>query len=612
MNEELEDWENMVRTGINHGGIKLQPYEIQQIQQEFIPNLRKNIQNLKSQLEGNPQALHLSNNYLQRQLQENLKYAAENGQTKMRYPTSETAAKIEGYQKKPKWFNQEGEEVILTNDSYDPITLEIKPQYKETFGNFTHSSPEYTPQHQTILKKYADFPKLFQKLFKDQQVRTAVDAKGNTWYEVDVPKGYLSREWQFKKGGKMNILEFLKNGSGIHIKEKNKGKFTSYCGGKVTNECIQKGKNSSNPAIRKRATFADNARHFKHEKGGELIKKAQYGAPLNISSEDIQGGLRFLNNGLNKVLGVLNTPVAGQASTQATLPNGSQITIPGVQGGAPEYLPGRLGRVPQLKNRAWLEKSNPIVDEGSLQAAKDWVQMLKEQRGRIVKGGRPKGSKNVPKEAPVETPVQKIETSYAQSGTSRERFLENRRMGISKRGRVSSNDKNARALEAKGDARITNAGNSNLRKAQLQQVERNLNKYPKHEVEKFKNKTLLNMYRKGRSEADIQKATKEFYKYLANTYGYFKEGGILKAQLGTELTQFKDSENPNAVGGDIVNSYLRNQLMIPYLNKQKEDYEKWKLYMKQQSNTQKSSLLDNVINTGVSFGVDYLKSKLGI
>ena len=73
-----------------------------------------------------------------------------------------------------------------------------------------------------------------------------------------------------KQGGKMNILEFLKNGSGIHIKEKNKGKFTSYCGGKVTNECIQKGKNSSNPAIRKRATFAANARKWKHQQGGNI------------------------------------------------------------------------------------------------------------------------------------------------------------------------------------------------------------------------------------------------------------------------------------------------------------------------------------------------------
>ena len=75
-----------------------------------------------------------------------------------------------------------------------------------------------------------------------------------------------------KQKSKMNILEFLKNGSKIHIKEKNKGKFTSYCGGKVTDKCIQRGKNSSNPAIRKRATFADNARHFKHRLGGSIVQ----------------------------------------------------------------------------------------------------------------------------------------------------------------------------------------------------------------------------------------------------------------------------------------------------------------------------------------------------
>lgn len=62
-------------------------------------------------------------------------------------------------------------------------------------------------------------------------------------------------------GGKMNYLYFLKYG-GIHIKPENKGKFTSYCGGKVTEECIQKGKHSSSAAIRKRATFAANARKW--------------------------------------------------------------------------------------------------------------------------------------------------------------------------------------------------------------------------------------------------------------------------------------------------------------------------------------------------------------
>lgn len=75
---------------------------------------------------------------------------------------------------------------------------------------------------------------------------------------------------QKKQGGKINMIEFLKKGSGIHIKKENRGKFTSYCGGKVTDECIQKGKNSSNPAIRKRATFAANARKWKHKEGGLL------------------------------------------------------------------------------------------------------------------------------------------------------------------------------------------------------------------------------------------------------------------------------------------------------------------------------------------------------
>ena len=57
-----------------------------------------------------------------------------------------------------------------------------------------------------------------------------------------------------------SFIPVNKKGSGIHIKKKNRGKFTEYCGGKVTEECIRKGKNSPNPTIRKRATFAQNVR----------------------------------------------------------------------------------------------------------------------------------------------------------------------------------------------------------------------------------------------------------------------------------------------------------------------------------------------------------------
>mgnify|MGYP003490428179 CR=1 FL=1 len=40
----------------------------------------------------------------------------------------------------------------------------------------------------------------------------------------------------------------LKKG-GIHIKKKNRGKFTEYCGGKVTAKCIARGKRSKKSAF---------------------------------------------------------------------------------------------------------------------------------------------------------------------------------------------------------------------------------------------------------------------------------------------------------------------------------------------------------------------------
>lgn len=64
----------------------------------------------------------------------------------------------------------------------------------------------------------------------------------------------------FKLGGR--LINRYKKGHKIHIKKKNRGKFTDYCGGKVTGACIAKGKRSSSPTIRKRATFAANARKW--------------------------------------------------------------------------------------------------------------------------------------------------------------------------------------------------------------------------------------------------------------------------------------------------------------------------------------------------------------
>lgn len=89
----------------------------------------------------------------------------------------------------------------------------------------------------------------------------------------------------------MNNLEifgipYLKKGKGIHIKKENRGKFTDYCGGEVTNECIQRAKKSKNPKLRKRATFAANSRRWakKHQEGGTIRK---YYIGQKITTENI-------------------------------------------------------------------------------------------------------------------------------------------------------------------------------------------------------------------------------------------------------------------------------------------------------------------------------------
>lgn len=90
----------------------------------------------------------------------------------------------------------------------------------------------------------------------------------------------------------------FKKGNKIHIKKANRGKFTDYCGGEVTNECIQRGKHSSNPAVRKRATFAANARKWKHKLGG--VVKADDGMKFTINDGLVLGS-QLIGNIANSI-----------------------------------------------------------------------------------------------------------------------------------------------------------------------------------------------------------------------------------------------------------------------------------------------------------------------
>ena len=84
----------------------------------------------------------------------------------------------------------------------------------------------------------------------------------------------------------MNAYNALAEGGGIHVRKKNRGKFTAYCGGKVTEACIRRGKDSPDPATRKRAVFARNAGNWN-----------AFGGWLNTQGGDFTNGVTFIGEG---------------------------------------------------------------------------------------------------------------------------------------------------------------------------------------------------------------------------------------------------------------------------------------------------------------------------
>ena len=121
----------------------------------------------------------------------------------------------------------------------------------------------------------------------------------------DLYNKQLSAMSKYKMSSMPNSFEtpelavFAKGGK-IHIKKANRGKFTDYCGGKVTSECIARGKRSKSAAVRKRATFA-NARKWHHAFGGYLYDEGGnlYTSVPNIGQHggDFSNGVTIIGNG---------------------------------------------------------------------------------------------------------------------------------------------------------------------------------------------------------------------------------------------------------------------------------------------------------------------------
>ena len=107
-------------------------------------------------------------------------------------------------------------------------------------------------------------------------------------------------------------IPYLAKGSGIHIKKENRGKFTETK--KRTGKTTEELTHSKNPLTRKRAIFAQNAKKWKHEDGGEVHKPNSHRSILDngwFKTKDLkkshpltyqQGGPFQINNSQPQVL----------------------------------------------------------------------------------------------------------------------------------------------------------------------------------------------------------------------------------------------------------------------------------------------------------------------
>lgn len=128
----------------------------------YIKKLENELWNIKNSYPE--QKKHLFKTHPERFIQENVRKSAKEGIEKMRYPTKETTIKIQGY---------------------------------DTPSEATPFTPEQLQAQETILRRAEETPKLVKKLF-GKEAKIVTDAKGNTWYEFDIPDNYKKNKAEIK------------------------------------------------------------------------------------------------------------------------------------------------------------------------------------------------------------------------------------------------------------------------------------------------------------------------------------------------------------------------------------------------------------------------------
>ena len=183
---------NKMKTeGVDDAGLSVQEYQIKQFEDIVKAQEQSNLFK-KADIENFTQKQLLDKNHQERYLQELVDYAGKRGDiNKVRVPTSETAAKVQGYSKN-------------TATGMDEMGLPTELGYSK--------------EHQTILKKYSEQPKTIKKLF-GVEPNLVTDSKGNTWYEFDIPKKFKEGKGEIKALTTVGAI-----GTGVALSNQSKNK----------------------------------------------------------------------------------------------------------------------------------------------------------------------------------------------------------------------------------------------------------------------------------------------------------------------------------------------------------------------------------------------------
>jgi hypothetical protein len=214
----------MKNEGLDEAGFPVQESQIKQFEDIVKKQESQSVMG-KAELENFTQKSLLDKNHQERYLQELVDYGAKRGDVnKVRLPTSETAAKVQGYQ--PVTTSEELLEKhnkLKGTKEWDNVMANTPDADKVRFEKVLEGKIKgdiYDLESETILKKYAEQPKTIKKLF-GVEPKIVTDSKGNSWYEFDIPKSFKEGKGEikaFKNGGKLNTaqngqeMKFYQNG----------------------------------------------------------------------------------------------------------------------------------------------------------------------------------------------------------------------------------------------------------------------------------------------------------------------------------------------------------------------------------------------------------------